>query len=184
MFAEYQRPLSTPERIERQVLGFFDYLGGTVERFYEKSLRVELTEALISGFCTGLVLSVLGASKGSIGGLDQIQSLKIMFFTLGCYLAVALVCHQLWIWATLAKPMIPSWILTPVFGSLFSASFIAVPMTLAHWWMPDRIEPDPGRFFSLTVIAWIAFLFILNLFSIPMTASIHYLGPLVKRMRR
>lgn len=165
----------------KQVTNMSMSIADMSKAFYRKSLYADLTEALVSGLCVALILSIMNKAD-SMKPLHLTDLIKTTLWTISCFFLVVLFLHRFW--QGRFSYYVPRWVLIPMLGTMLAISIDVVPMAIAGWSYPYK----PEKTITEYVIRWmkdIGFFFsIIYVITIPITTVIHHLGYVIEWMRR
>lgn len=172
--------LNEPEQISTCAVTSRRRLAGSIEKFYSKSLNVDLAEALAAGLMAGMVLTFLRLIADM--KLSVYQALiTVALPTLCLYIVAALLLDRFW--RGDLRRFMPCWFLLPVLGSALAVTLYSIPGIIAGWSDPFTDKSNVAAYVISRAKLTLAPFILINLLTWPITFVIHHFGPAVKWMR-
>lgn len=157
-----------------------------IESFSRNRTRVDMMSAAAAGVglsATGIILLRV-STLGRLNPADFKDVVSLVLITVIPYLVATLLLH--WLWIKPLRRMIPSWVLIALLGSSFIVLSVGVLSfyTKTGWsdsttmyetlraFVADKAKDGLGVFIGL------------SLFTLPITATVHYAGSIVRAVRR
>src|SRR5687768_9331647 len=134
--------------------------------------------ALAAGVCAGAETALVRALHHE---LTLAAYARWTFLAIAAYFTVASVSQRLW--PDRFKRVVPVWLLTAFFGSILFAAGNLIPGTIEGWYDPNRLERSLGEYLLTELGAAKSVVLLLNLITIPVTATSHYAGEIIRGLK-
>ena len=147
---------------------------------HQDDVHVDRLGALASGFCVGaLSYLVSTASDDKVNGYHYA---KLFLFAVLSYLIVSWLLERCWTGSL--KRVIPRWILIAILGSLLHEALVTASTVANAWTHPQTVWPSWNEFISSEIADTKLFVVFFSILTLPVMATFHYAGSIVKAVRR
>ena len=142
---------------------------------WANSSRSDLTGAIAAGLCAGAVRSLIHALH---------HELTLWAYARWTILAIAayFVVATLWqrFWRGLVEPIVPTWVLTGLVGSMIFVAVILTSGVIKGWYDPSRVDSSLMGYILTEVKAAGSVFILLSLITLPVTATFHHARDIIR----
>jgi len=167
------------QSISEHIETFLGHIAWRIEVFTASRTRTNLAGALIAGLCVAALFCLVSMASDPF---NQYLCLRITLQAIISYIGIALLLHKLWTYAL--NRLLPVWVLTAVFGSLVFVTITLASTVARDWHDPYAMQFTMREYLRYKLDAAQFVYIFLSLLTLPITATVHYAGAIVKAVKR
>ena len=139
--------------------------------------RFDLAGAIAAGVCAGAESAVIRALYHEV---TLVAYARWTFLAIAAYFTVASAAQRFW--PNELRRIVPVWLLTAFFGSVFYVAGKLLPAVIKGWYHPFT-ESSLGEYISRELSAASSVVLLLLFITIPVTATFHYAAHIIRGIK-